>query len=327
MHSKKFLYTTGGVGVRATFPVAGLHALPDSGIGGIDITLGSVGLPAFLSEARTELFRWPGRYGLQLFSMDGGWLFSTREHGSFAVTSGGDAVHCIPAGVFGSIDPESLDVPPDGLCQVLMRRILPRVLHLHGRLSLHGATMVTEEGKAFLLLGASGAGKSTLSLALHHHLQWHVFSDDISILDPVFPPRCFPVVRGACVWPDSLASLESDDLSAHPLPGHDGKLWQQLDLESAGLAAPLAGIIFLDNTEQAPHDVRLEPIPPVQGLSLAMRQLVRFNPGDHSALPGLMHATSRVCDAVPAFLFSYPRRYDMLAEVAGRLRQELAAHV
>lgn len=57
-----------------------------------------------------------------------------------------------------------------------------------------------------------------------------------------------------------------------------------------------------------------------------MRQLVRFNPRDNQALPGLMEQVRRLCESVPPILLTYPRRYEMLPEVtARRLRQELAA--
>lgn len=320
-----FHYAVGGLAVRSAFPLEGLQARHDETETDIEVVL-TDSLPSFLSGKLDECFQWPGRYGLRLAETSDGWLFSTGQHGCFAVPKDGQSVHCIPGGAFGSIDSQMPASVPDGLCQVLMRRILPRVLQLHGRLGLHGASITTAEGDAFLLLGPSGAGKSTLSVALHHHLGWDVLSDDISLVDVHQSScHCFPVVKGASLWPDSLATLAPSPQQSRPLPGHAGKFWRPPDRESIRSSAPLKAVVFLEKSDDKVSDIYCERLTASQGLRLAMRQLIRFNPRDGHALSGLMAQVSRLCQSAPPILLTYPRRYDMLSNVAGRLRLELAA--
>ena len=314
----------GGLAVRSTLALEGLQALRGETTAHLEVTL-TDSVPPFLSGQREERCAWPGRYGLRLAETAGGWLFSTRQHGSFAVSRDGSAIHCIPSGTFGNRDQPIPADAPDGLCQVLMRRILPRIAQLHGRLGLHGASIITVNGSAFLLLGSSGAGKSTLAVAIRQYLGWDSLSDDISLVDVGQPScHCFPVVKGACLWPDSHATLEPVPL-ARPLPGHAGKVWRPPGPEGACLSAPLTTVVFLEKGDNGTGGIRWEKLSASQGLRLAMRQLVRFNPRDNQALPGLMEQVRRLCESVPPILLTYPRRYEMLPEVTARLRQELAA--
>lgn len=311
--------------MRSAFPLEGLQAWHDGTTIDIEVVL-TESLPPFLSGNLEECCQWPGRYGLRLAEASGGWLFSTSQHGYFAIPKDGRSVYCIPGGTFGGINSQMPVTVPDGLCQVLMRRILPRVLQLHGRLGLHGASITTEEGDALLLLGSSGAGKSTLSVALHHQLGWDVLSDDISLVDIRQPPyHCFPVVKGASLWPDSLATLASGPQRSRLLPGHSGKFWRPPDRESIHLSAPVKAVVFLEKGDSNGNNICCETLTAGQGLRLAMQQSIRFNPRDNLALPDLMAQVSRLCQSVPTILLNYPRRYDLLPNVAASLQRELAA--
>lgn len=321
-----FRYSIGGLVVEAGFPVEGLQVFHDATAAtDIWVTL-TDRLPEFVAGPLEERCQWPGRYGLRLAEAAAGWLFSTGEHGSFAIPRDGRYIHCIPGGRFGCLDPHNAGGAPDGLCQMLMRRILPRVVQLHNRLGLHGASIRTSRGHAFLVLGASGAGKSTLSAALHDYLGWDVLSDDMSLIEVGDTSSyCFSVVKGASLWPDSLDTLMPARRSARPLPGHAGKLWRNIELDNRCLSAPLAALIFLDQAGEGLTDISWKRISASEGLRLVMRQLIRFNPRDNQALPDLMKRVNRLTSSVPFFVLSYPRRFELLPDVVARIQQELAA--
>lgn len=261
------------------------------------------------------VYSWPGRYGLQLAATGNQSLFLSARDGSFLVSSRADTIQCFPnasAEIFHA---------SEGLCQVLMRRVLPRVAQLHGRTCLHGASVMVNAQEAILLLGPSRAGKSTLSAALTRELGWHVLSDDISIIDStVIPALCYPVVSGACLWPDSLASFATTAVRSHSLPAHDEKRWCEFAGEALASPATVQAMLFIDSGDDCDKEIQLCQLTLTTAMMSAMRQLVRFNPADVSVIKSYMDSLGSLLRNIPAYSLSYRRTYEALPEVAEYLR-------
>jgi hypothetical protein len=257
------------------------------------------------------VFSWPGRYGMRLAMVDGQHLFTSARDGAFFISKKADEIQVYPAA-------RDFDASKaDGMVPFLIRRVLPRIAQLHGRTGLHGASVMINQQDALLLLGTSGAGKSTLSVALHRELGWTVLSDDISLIDgSAAPTRCFPVVLGACLWPDSLASLAYPDMKSHKLPAHDEKRWRELSSNSHDESAVVRALIFLDQNKSNHTEVNLVRLAPAQAIIAAMQQLVRLNPLDAEALERDMDILGCLLQHTPAYTLTYPRQYTSLPSVA-----------
>lgn len=308
-----FSYAFGGLHIQSDFCLPGLSQLTGGGIGNppdIRIILAQ-GTP----PSADPVYSWPGRFGLQLAIAGNRNLFLSARYGSFLVNSRADTIQCFP-----NANAEAVHAS-EGMRQVLMRRVLPRVTQLHGRTCFHGASVMLTSRAAVLLLGPSHTGKSTLAAALNHELGWHVLSDDISIIDgAVIPPLCFPVVSGACLWPDSVASFASPSMKSHSLPAHDEKRWCELKGEAPGNPSTVQAMLFIEPKGGDHQEIRLRRLTLTAAVMSAMRQLVRFNPADVSAIKRHMDSLGALMQHIPAYSLSYSRSYETLPKVADFLR-------
>jgi hypothetical protein len=262
-----------------------------------------------------RLFAWPGRFRMSLWAQEAGWLLrSDALNIDVVVSADGQRLQC-----------HCDDRDADGVSEFLIRRVLPRLALLHGRLTLHAAAVRGAAG-CLLLSGATGAGKSTLSTALAMTGSWRLLSDDVSILTPD-GPRVWPSGPGAYLTPTSVAGLGLDPAAGGADPSRSGKAW--FDAGAAvGEALPVAGLIFLNRTgPQSPP--RLLPLPRPAALRRAWRQVIRFNPLDPRESARLFDQLAGLVWRAPAFQLDYPADYAAIPSVDAVLRRtwnpELAA--
>ncbi|MES2018802.1 MAG: hypothetical protein V4484_20110 [Pseudomonadota bacterium] len=300
-----FSYNFGGLHLHAPWALPGV--LPEAAAAP-DLRVELAAGPAPRGQL---LYSWPGRYGLQLAALGEQFLFHSARDGAFLISPDAALVTCFapPGSAVGDA--------PDGMLQLLTRRVLPRVAQLHGRTALHGASIMLDQHSAMLVLGPSGAGKSTLAAALQRDCGMAVLSDDISLVDAAArPARCFSVVHGACLWPDSLAALASDDMVTHALASHDQKRWRELTRAPVPRMAQLRAVVMLAPDDGAAHAPRLQRLASAPALVAAMRQQIRFNPLDLAPQQATMASLARLLQATPAYALSYPRAYAALPAVA-----------
>jgi hypothetical protein len=197
---------------------------------------------------------------------------------------------------------------------VLARRVLPRVTMLFGATTIHGASAATADG-ALLMLGESGAGKSTLSAFLGSR-GWDILSDDISILWDPKAPKIAPSTTGVCVWSDSRAGLQLPESQCRPLAGYPGKVRYVPGGEEATEPARLKALVFLARSSLV-EGAEVEPISPAEGLFLATRSRIRFNPADASGKETLVNfeRLGDIVRATPCFRLHYPAHYPALPRV------------
>jgi len=298
-------YAFGGLRLSAELDLPLLGVLPQAtGDGDVRIVLSATSLPE--SEL---LYRSAGRYRLELHRFGGDWVFRTGQAGVVVADAGRRLVcHCP--------DPADLAL----LAEILVRRVLPRVCYLHGRLPVHAATLGGSAG-AVMLLGTSGAGKSTMTAALARYLGWAIFSDDMSILDDAGPVTTLSGAMGVSLWKSAVAGLDIPADRVAPMAGYEGKYAFRPNTATPA-PAPLKAILLLAEPAASPS-IGLNRLTGPEALMALGSQIVRFNRRDIVENGDLMDRFGRVASEVPVFGLSYPRTFANLPAVAAAI----AAHM
>lgn len=304
-------YSVGGLTLACASEVPGLRRAARHGACPPDIELRIGFAQAPIPDA--FVFRWPGRYGLCLSRLADDWLLTTARGATYAVTRNGREI--VAYDNQANADPEFIDV--------LVRRILPRISLLFGRVAFHGAALAKND-TAILLFGGSGAGKSTLSAALAGSFGWDLLSDDISILHAESGTTVAPGATGVCLWPDSRLALDLPPERCRSLPAYGTKIWFDFAQNVPRAPLPLRAVAALARSEQITAPM-LERLSPAEALVLAIRQLIQFNPADYArgGLEPLVHRLRATIEGVPAYRLVYPSDFSALPGVAALL-EELA---
>lgn len=304
-----FAYRFAGVPLRSHVALAGLRE--DRGDDVAEHRLDISFEPGPAPSADQHIFAWPGRYETRLGTIGDDWLIGSRFDGVFRIDRAITRVRLYSA-----------EMPPSAASvDVLVRRILPRLMAARGAATIHAAAVATA-GAGLLLLGASGAGKSTTTAALATLPEWDVFSDDLSIVWDGAVPLVAPAATGVCVWRASRDGLGIDPALCHAMPGYDGKFRFEPSVPLVTAAVPLRAFVFLarDPTIDAP---RLTTMNRAHALIEAARQLTLFNP---AAPPSEEYAPAiarlnRIARGAKMLRLSYPSRFDALPAVAETLAQ------
>lgn len=301
----RYLYHFGGFRIDSATPIAGLRpaAEPGPAMPAIAVEVSAQAPP----QPERHMFSWPGRYGLQLGMIDKRWLMWSAFDGVFVIDMAMATVT-----VHASRFPLA-----QGAVDVLVRRILPRLVCLLAEsLPIHAAG-VSDGERGHLLIGRSGAGKSTLAAACAHLRGWSIYSDDISVLGCETIPQLTPSTTGVCIWPATRAGLAIDLAQCSAMGGYDGKLHWQPGAIVAERPVPLASAIFLERVNDADEPPRLDRMPVRTALIGAGEQIIRFNPGatepGEAALQTLRFL--KVLERIPAYRLSYGSGYHNLPAV------------
>ncbi len=304
--------------VRSPFPLPGLSFgsrrcdVGQASLDTIDVRLASSSAPS----SRSFRFRWPGRYGLELYEAGNEWVFTTASGAEFTVDYGGRTVAC-------HFDASSwLGVASEAF----IRRVLPRIVQLRARTVLHAAALDTGAG-VVLLCGDSGAGKSTLAASLNQQLGWDILSDDMAVLEERSEAfQVHPAGNAVSLWADSQAALAGGFQQVEPLAVHDGKFRCQPPPSSRSTGQPLQAIYHLAAPEpDRDPAVRVTGLSPMQRLALLARQTIRFNPADRLAEARTFQGLGRLDRRVQVRALHYPRSYAALSQVAGLLSAQHAS--
>lgn len=309
-----FTYLFGGLRLRSEVGFPELRAVNEGYGDGLPLVTISLGLE-MAPEPDRQLFAWSGRYGMSLWDRGGDWLFRSKSFGDVLVSRDGRSARCFPSAGQAGPGRAAPGGMGDGLRDLFVKRILPRIALLRGRLAIHAAALAQPQG-GLLLLGLSGAGKSTLAAFLAHD-GWSLLSDDASLIDPA-AGSMLPAARGVCLWPESRRALGLPAEQCRPLPLFEGKTWFE-PLEAPTLVPPpLRGFIFLERSAEvaAPRLVALSSVDVLVG---ATHQLVRFSPPDRQACGGLVGPLNSVTRRCFGYRLVYPASYEALPEVAAAL--------
>ena len=308
-----FVYVFAGITVHSDFAISGLRQ------GAVEALTSNFGVlnVRHAQEPRPNpdsiLFAWPGRYATRLGLVGEDWLVDSAMDGVFRIDPS-----------FSDIKVYSESDPPSAACMdVLVRRVLPRLMVARGALTIHAAT-VAIDGAAIALLGRSGAGKSTMTGALAAMPGWDMFSDDQSILWEGTPTLAMPSAAGVCLWQNSTDALGLNPADCMPMPGYDRKFRFHPRNATPLASAPLRAFVFLDR-QQSTMQPTLSRCNRAEALILAAQQLIRFNPASPNATERAngIAKLSRIASAVEMLRLSYPSRFDALPDVANLLQESV----
>jgi hypothetical protein len=201
---------------------------------------------------------------------------------------------------------------------VFVRRVLPRVAHLHGRVALHAAALAAGRG-AVLLYGPSGAGKSTLAAALVRGLGWELLSDDVALLGEHNGQLVVHAAGGGIsLWPDSKQALAGSAEGWDEIPAYRTKCRGLQSLASPE-PQPVRVCYRLGNLPASgsslSHSVTVTDLQPAERVRSLAGQVVRFDPTDRAAEARRLPLLGRLASSLPVRSLCYPRRYDALPQV------------
>lgn len=277
-------------------PIAGSFTnTPD-----IAISLDAGALP----PRRPVTFDWKGRFQLTLEGGGGaGWTIRYGDDLAINCDSRGRSLGCICR------DPAQANV----LTEILLRRILPRLTSLHGRMPVHAAGLTNDAG-AILIFGHSGAGKSTLTAAMAG-VGWEIMSDDMSILsNPDTSPHVWQTSPGVSLWEPSRRGLGLPEDQCRPIEGYDGKYWFVPPHAVRSGAVPVRAIIFLSEAA-AGEDVTWQRTTGPRALVMAAMQMVQFDPASRTEGEKALANFTRLVERIPCYTLACPRRYDALPRI------------
>ena len=167
-------------------------------------------------------------------------------------------------------------------------------------IALHASAVVDREGGAWVAIGESGAGKSTAALELSRR-GYLLAADDLVMIDVEARTLygASPTVR---LVEQREAVPEAQD--ARPVPSGIDKRWFRLDREAAPAKSGIAGIVWLDPTEQEPASA-IEELRGQEGVSRVLAQTFSLSPGPADHKIGRFRAVCDLIRAVPVYRVSY----------------------
>jgi hypothetical protein len=266
------------------------------------------------------VYTWSGQQDLFLYKLPHAWVFRYSSGIEFGTDEDGSVITCYT----GS------DGWSPTVTEMLVRRILPRVIAIQDRNVVHAASLTTPYG-GILLCGSSHAGKSTLATSLSQKFGWGLLDDDTSILtehpekDGQTWFRLHPVAARAGLWPDSVAALSDVIIHAELMSSTDGKyrceLPNELDVEGQKLSV----VYRLDSYsgDNGKQDIKIESVSRPDATALLVKHRVRFYPSDAEAEMERFTSLARMAHGVPARAVSYPKVYDKLSDVCDSIHEDL----
>jgi hypothetical protein len=304
------LYSLYGLRVRSAIrlPCPAWHG-PEPGV---DVDLVEATEDALLASCNgpPTLYESDGFWESRLFE-DGSIHASWKDHFDFFVSSDGSRV----------LWRRLVGVPDEVLFTYLLNQALSQCLVARGAEPLH-ATSVVVGDVAIAILGNSGYGKSSLAAALMG-MGHRLLTDDVLVLEFVEGGvLAYPSLARLKLRPDTASAVFAERQSL-PMNTFTDKM-----------------ILPLDGKEHAALPVRLRAIYAIPSAAGAARISIRSAGGRRSMLELIKGAfsttllsparleqqfrfASRLAKSVPIKLLSYPRRLDLLPQVAASVEADL----
>jgi len=211
------------------------------------------------------------------------------------------------------------------LSQLFIDQILPLILHVTGRFSLHASAVAAPGSFVIAFLGVGGRGKSTLAASLARTSAFTFFSDDCLALTPVTTGSpvgsgvlAHPSYPSSRLWPPSAEALfrEQGDL---PLASpRTDKRRVTLPFERA--SRPLRRVYLLEEGEGAPT---LQALRRRDALAALAAHLYRLDFQDRARLAEELSVLERVVTSAEVKRLSYRRSFTELPAVHAVIRADL----
>lgn len=259
------------------------------------------------------LHRGTGRFAVGYHQTQDEWAWSST-HGTVRYSSAQQTLTChIVAGVSAS-----------DLASVLVRRILPRMSALLGNLVLHAAAVGSASGVT-LIAGRPGAGKSTLATALNQ-TGLTLFSDDLCALFMRDGIRCVPTSSITCLRADSTEAFDQSTGLRELVPGYQEK-YSRPASEWTSASGEVSAVYLLNppDVESADDAVAAVPLSKAEALARLRSHMLRSNPSDERAHRHDLQLLLEFVARIPAYALSYPRRHEVIPQVARTLSTLMTA--
>jgi hypothetical protein len=232
--------------------------------------------------------------------------------GSFLIRDGLDII----------IDPVSSNLDQRQLSFVILKSILPELIHQRGQLILH-ANAVEVFGGAVAFMGKSGAGKSTIAAALCKQ-RHSLVSDDVVVIDfmGIRSPILFSGLTQLLLWPEAATAL-----------GYNPETWPQPYPQSEKRSLCIAGgfsqeplplkriYVLAENTSY-----KIECLQPQEAFDALVHSVYSFNIGskDTRITSSIFRQCISLADSVSICRLERPRSFSALPDLVKLVEEDLA---
>lgn len=244
--------------------------------------------------------------------VNGSMRTSWKDHFDFFVSAGGTRV----------LWRRLAGVPDEVLFTYLLNQVLSECLVARGVEPFH-ATGIFIDGGAIAILGDSGYGKSTLAAALMG-MGHRLLSDDALVL--AFAGNevlAYPSLARLKLHPDAADAVFAQR-RALPMNTFTDKMILPLgDAEHAATPVPLRAIYVIPSASGAAR-ISIRSARGRRALLALIKSPFTLIHHDQRRLERQLRFASRLAQAVPVKFLSYPRRLELLPEVAASILADLS---
>jgi hypothetical protein len=246
------------------------------------------------------------------------YLLRFPELADFLITSSGDTISYF-------IEP---NIPEETIRHLILDQLIPRILGQRGYLILHASAVQLRDGKAIVFLGGTGWGKSTIASSYYENGA-KLITDDcllIKIMDnKVF---CVPNYHGLRLYPDSAEAIFKENIQYEPVAHYTSK--ERLVLHRTGPViaepVPVSAIFLLSDPDMGDVDtVSIKKIRGAKEIMAIVEQTFLMDIEDKDIISKQFTNASELNEVSPVLYgLSYPRKYEMLAEVRNTVEKTAA---
>jgi hypothetical protein len=199
---------------------------------------------------------------------------------------------------------EESPTPLDDLTESILGPPLLLALAIQGIACLHAGAVATKGG-VIAFLGRSGAGKSTLAEYLDRRVDdWDRCADDLLPLGP-----CDGCVDALLHFPQ--LQLENHQQWCPPRPGR----------------LPLRAVYVLDEDPSSGSAITTESLPLNDAAATALEHSAAWTLFPPELMNRHLAFCGRIAETVPVRRLTYPRRLEVLPEVAAAIQADLERNV
>ncbi len=259
-----------------------------------------------------------GEIRMLFAKIEDNYLLRFPELVDFQISSSGESVFYFP---------ES-DIPEETIRHLILDQLIPRILGQRGHLVLHASAVQLRDGKAVVFLGGTGWGKSTLASSYYENGA-ELITDDcllIKIVDnKIF---CVPNYYGLRLYPDSAEAIFKENMRYKPVAHYSSKERLVLHHRESETAEPIpvSAILLLSDPGTGCVDtVSIKKIQGTKEIMAIVEQTFLMDIEDKAIISKQFTNASEVNEASPVLYgLSYPRKYEMLAEVRNTVEMTAA---
>ncbi len=250
--------------------------------------------------------------------LEDNYLLRFPELVDFLISTSGESVFYFP---------ES-DIPEETIRHLILDQLIPRILGQRGHLVLHASAVKLRDGKVLVFLGGTGWGKSTIASSYYENGA-ELITDDcllIKIVDnKIF---CVPNYYGLRLYPDSAEAIFKENMRYKPVAHYSSKERLVLHHRESETAEPIpvSAILLLSDPGTGCVDtVSIKKIQGTKEIMAIVEQTFLMDIEDKAIISKQFINASEVNEASPVLYgLSYPRKYEMLAEVRNTVEMTAA---